>query len=315
MNINPYIGNGAYCYANSTAMLLASIGEDVSPSIVETLCGIGLSAFWHEEENLLFFNFALPSEELTRAVEILGFRWKERVVSKREDPPLEQLKTDLEKSPVLFGPVDMGYLDYNPNHKFLYSADHYVLLYNYKEGNYHLHDPEKFPCVLVTEDQLVKSWNSDKIYYGTENYQYWTMPKRVSKPAESEIYDKAMMDFKSIYANCDKKSEKNNWITGSDAVLKAAKRFKREAVEQGEIDHFRYFALPLGAKRALDFAKFFEKNDPKLSDLKIKQAKLFGKCQSLAMREEWRRVGDALEEYAEVENRVRNVIMNPEIGI
>ena len=32
-----YFGNGHYCYANVTAMLLASIGERVAPELVEVL--------------------------------------------------------------------------------------------------------------------------------------------------------------------------------------------------------------------------------------------------------------------------------------
>ncbi len=31
----PYIGNGDYCYANATAMLLTASGENVSPSCIE----------------------------------------------------------------------------------------------------------------------------------------------------------------------------------------------------------------------------------------------------------------------------------------
>ena len=35
-----YIGNGDYCYANATAMLLTANGENVSPSRIEGLCGV-----------------------------------------------------------------------------------------------------------------------------------------------------------------------------------------------------------------------------------------------------------------------------------
>jgi hypothetical protein len=31
-----YIGNGAYCYANSTSMLLETIGEKISPETIES---------------------------------------------------------------------------------------------------------------------------------------------------------------------------------------------------------------------------------------------------------------------------------------
>lgn len=40
----PYIGNALYCFADSTAMLLASIGENISSSRIEVLTGVGLGA-------------------------------------------------------------------------------------------------------------------------------------------------------------------------------------------------------------------------------------------------------------------------------
>lgn len=309
MKINPYIGNGAYCYANSASMLLASIEEKVSPSIIEVICGIGLSAFWMEKTNLLFFNLALPDEELTRAFKILGFDCQEKIISKKQPAPIDKLKQDLKNSPVLLGPIDMGYLDYNPNHKFLYGADHYIFIYGFEDNNFYLHDPEKFPCVFLSLSQLKKSWESDKIFYGLENYRYWTLPKRVNSPTEEEIYNSAIEGFKSIYRNCDKKSAKNNWTTGKEAVLKAASRFKNQNFTQEEIDHFRYFAVPVGAKRALDFAAFFARRSPKLADLKSEQARLFGKSQSLISAKDWRKLSYALKEYTDIENRFKTLLL------
>lgn len=310
MKVNTYIGNGAYCYANSASMLLASIEEKVSPSSIEVLCGIGLSAFWMEKTNLLFFNFALPDEELTRAFNILGFNCKERVVSKIKSAPIEQLKKDLSSSPVLLGPVDMGYLTYNPNHGFLYGADHYIFIYGFEGENFYLHDPEKFPCVSLLQAQLKKSWESDKIFYGLENYRYWTLPKRVKSPTEEEIYNLAIEGFKSIYRNCDKKSAKNNWTTGKEAILRATSRFGSKDFAQEEVDHFRYFALPLGAKRALDFAAFFAERNSKLAELKSEQAKLFGECHTLVAAKDWKAFSKTLREYAEVEDEFKTLLLN-----
>ncbi len=43
-----YIGNGDYCYANAAAMLLAANSENIAPSRIEVLGGVGLGAFWIE---------------------------------------------------------------------------------------------------------------------------------------------------------------------------------------------------------------------------------------------------------------------------
>jgi hypothetical protein len=48
-------GNGAYCCANAASMLLSTIGEDVDPSLIEVLSGVGLGAFSFEQKNLFMF--------------------------------------------------------------------------------------------------------------------------------------------------------------------------------------------------------------------------------------------------------------------
>ena len=51
-----YHGNGAYCYSNSASMLLTTIGEEISPSLIEVLTGFALGASIDAENNLLFFD-------------------------------------------------------------------------------------------------------------------------------------------------------------------------------------------------------------------------------------------------------------------
>ena len=203
----------------------------------------------------------------------------------------------------------MGYLTYNPNYRFLGGADHYVLAYGFNDKSIYLHDPEKFPCVSLSFKQLELSWKSKKIFYGLENYRYWTAPKRVKKPLQKEIYNQAMKDFKSIYRNCKIKSAKNKWTTGREAILVCAERFRKQKASEDEIGQLVYFAFPLGAKRALDFAAFFDFRDKNLATLKRKQAKLFGKCHSLAMLKKWSLLANELQQLADVEKNIRVEIM------
>ncbi len=67
-----------YCYANSTAMLLSSIGEVVPPRLIEVLSGVGLGAFI-SADGLPFFSGlgGLPDEGISRALRILGFASEE----------------------------------------------------------------------------------------------------------------------------------------------------------------------------------------------------------------------------------------------
>lgn len=300
-----YIGNGAYCYANSTSMLLASIGEEVSPAIIEVLTGIGLSAFLMEKSNLLFFSFALPDEELSRALKILGFECKERIIPKTKPVPITKLKEDLQHSPAVLGPLDMGYLVYNPRYQYLGGSDHFVLVYDIDDKAIYLHDPTGFPCVFLSHQKLKLAWRSNKIFYGHDNYRYWTAPRRIKTPSKKEIYTQAIKDFKSIYRACEEKSSLNNWTTGKEAILASASRSQSGRVTRQEIDHLVYFALPLGAKRALDFASFFDFRDADLASLKRKQAELFGKSHAFAVAKDWQSLAKTLQELADIEDSFR----------
>lgn len=309
-NITSYIGSGAYCYANSASMLLASIGENISPSVIEVLTGIGLSAFLMEKNNLLFFNFALPDKELSRALKILGFNCKERIIPKTEPVPIAKLKEDLQKSPAVLGPLDMGYLVYNPQYQNLGGSDHFVLAYDIDDKVIHLHDPAGFPCVFLSYQKLKLAWQSNELFYGLNNYHYWIAPKRIKTPSKADIYKQAIKDFKSIYRACEEKSSLNRWTTGKKAILASACRFQNRKATSQEIDHFIYFALPLGAKRALDFALFFDFRDTDLALLKRRQAELFGKCHTLAVAKEVKPLAETLQELAEVEDEFSSKLLS-----
>ena len=126
----PYVGNGAYCYANSTSMLLASIGEDISPSLIEVLSGVGLSATIEKSGYLFLNNQRLePDLGIISALEILGFESEVHFSENKEYLPLEQLQKALSEQAVILGPLDMGYLAYNPNHPYMHGSYYFVLAY------------------------------------------------------------------------------------------------------------------------------------------------------------------------------------------
>jgi len=88
-----YIGNGAYCYANSTSMLLASMDENIEPSLIEVLTGtsIGIAVELDKEKKSLSFDRSptlLPDLGITKALDILGFTYKTKVFDNEEDFPL-----------------------------------------------------------------------------------------------------------------------------------------------------------------------------------------------------------------------------------
>ncbi len=297
-----YIGNGAYCYANSTAMLLASFGEEIPPSTIEVLTGVGLGAMWVDD--LLYFSSwaGMPDKGISRALRILGFEFEEKYSQDGEQLPLRQLEQDLQKSPVVLGPLDMGYLQYNPNYKNLFGVDHYVMAYAVDDEYIHVHDPGGFPFVSLSHALLERAWKADNVFYRKHRYHSWSSPLRTSSPTAEEIYHQATAFFKSIYKESQEYAEKENKLYGKEAITALADKIKDGNVAPHLIGHLSYFAFSVGSRRSGDFADFFRPFNKELSDLKLKQGNLFGKCQLNMVQNNFHNVSDSLMELACVEN-------------
>jgi hypothetical protein len=304
----PYSGNGPYCYANATAMLLASIGETILPSRIEVLTGVGLSAFWMPGANLIFFSGTAPDVGVSQALQILGFEYTEKASQEGDPPPFEELGATLQVSPAVLGPLDMGYLHYLPFHEDTAGSDHYVLAYDMDEQEVHLHDPEGFPHVSLPRDQLDLAWKAKRIGYRRGSYRHWASPKRVRRPTEEEIYDGALDFFKTCYHNADDLGTQLNWPIGHEAILACAEYVRGGQVSSQETGHMVGFAFRLGARRALDFATLFDFRDAALATMKRTQARLFGRCHTLAVRKDWASLAAALEQLANVEEAFRGTL-------
>ncbi|MED1781544.1 hypothetical protein P4V43_06855 [Brevibacillus fortis] len=305
----PYIGSGPYCYANSSAMLLETIGEKVSPAVLEVLSGVGIGAMWHEEQKVIYFGQVIPDRGVSHALELLGFRWTERSGAAEGEPPLEELRRDLERGPVLLGPLDMGYLTYNPNAAYLGGADHFVLAYEMDEQAIYLHDPAGFPFVSLPLSQFVLAWKAEKIFDRLFSYHYWTAPERVGSPSEEKLAANALRLFQGIYQESASMEPKASVLHGKEAILRVVKRIEEEGgLSPAEIGHFSYFAFQLGARRAMDFAVFFSKHSPELAAIKEKQAKQFGGCHTLIVEKNEQELAKAMRVLADIEEEFRQVL-------
>jgi hypothetical protein len=287
-------------------MLLASIGEEVSSSRIEVLTGVGLGAFWIGEENLILFSSTPPDVGVSQALTLLGFEYTEKSWPETAPAPLEELRADLAKSPAALGPLDMGYLAYLPFDEP--GADHYVLAYAMDEDQVYLHDPLGFPLVSLSLEQLVLAWKAERIDYRRGSYQYWTSPTRVHHPSAEEIYERALECFRAGYGRADDLAARTHWSVGHEAILACANHVRSGEVLPGEASRLQGFTFHLGARRALDFAALFDFRDGGLAALKRRQATLFGRCHTLAVRKDWLAVAGVLEELADVEGEFRDVL-------
>jgi len=292
-------------------MLLSTIGEEISPSLIEVITGFSLGACF-EQNNLIFFDACIssPDKGVCHAFEILGFNVIEKVSKETEQIPLEELKTDLLNSPVMLGPLDMGYLNYNPNYRSLGGCDHYVVALAINEKEILLHDPAGFPYVWLSLEQLELAWKAEKITCSRGSYRSWVSPQRVSNPTNDEIYNKAIQLFKVNYEEQKKYAFKENKPVGGNAIRLKAEQIENGMIGNGELGHFIHFAFPVGARRALDFSNFFNGRHTQLAALKNNQAQLFGKCQSLAAAKQWGDLAKTLALLADTEGEIETAILS-----
>jgi hypothetical protein len=310
-----YSGNGAYCYSNAISMLLSSIGEKKSPSEIEVLTGVGLGAFYFPDQDLLLFSnlVATPDAGITKALEILGFQFLSPL-SKNEqrNEPIDDLHRILLNSPAILGPLDMGCLTHNPYYDALKGVDHFVFAYCIKNDEIYFHDPEGFPCVSLPLRTFEIAWKGEGIQYPHDPYQYWASPTRMHEPAKDEIYKSALSYFRSLYIQSKEIANSHGWLVDEEAIMKYSHNMSIARVtSQRETRRMTSFLFPLGARRALDYAKFFAANQSsEISKVKSRQGELFGICQCLAARNDWKHLAGSLEELSETENQFKNLLFS-----
>jgi hypothetical protein len=303
MNTISYIGNGAYCWPNSTSMLLSSIGESIAPSLIEVLGCVGIGAYALPHSNIIFFsNYSgFPDRGISIALDILGFSFIEKFQELSDPVPIEELTSVLSESPAVLGPLDMGYLLYDPKNVNHSGVDHFVLAYKIDKEFVYLHDPAGFPNVRLLIGDLINAWKAKKIGHKRGYYRYWTKPNRISTPSECEIYKKAISAFFDTYQTGIKYAKKKDRIIDSQAILFLADNAQKQVFTESEISMLTGFVFPLGARRFLDYAQFFQKHNQKLANIKFEESELLGLCQNLTVNKKWDKLSDLLKIMAQTE--------------
>ncbi|MCY7919079.1 hypothetical protein [Bacillus vallismortis] len=300
-----YIGNGHYCYSNSTAMFLSSIGENVSPQLVEILTGVGLGAMI-ENEKTLYFSMRDPDDGINYALSILGFTAEEHQQASDLDDPFPLLKQQIKQNPVILGPLDMGELTYHPNHKNLNGSDHYVLGYQMDNENIYVQDPAGFPFVPLSLDQFKKAWMAERIPYRKGINKYWSTAKKVVTLDNNEIYERAIDYFKRTYREFEKV---DIGLIGREAICFYADQLLNASITADTIGHTTFFLFQLSARRANDYAVYFKGRHSHLSVLKTEQAKVFGMCHSMSVNKDWKGISEKLMKLADLEDNFRLEIL------
>ena len=305
----PFFDGYWYCYANSTAMLLGASGHSIAPAQIEVLSGVGLGACIPGE--LPFFSGAagLPDRGITRALEILGFEFEEQAQEDGSAPPFDWLAARLSSGPVVAGPLDMSLLRYNPARPTGGGVDHYVLVSAIDAANVRIYDPAGYAAVSLSRALFAEAWRASSIAYRRGAFRAWCAPRRLRKPSDDSIRREALAWFQDLYRQSEAIAAERNWPEGERAIRDLARHVRACTLYDAQANHLRFFALPLGAKRALHFSAFFAGIDKPVAVLKHRQAGLFGACHSRFMQDDRAGTADGLDALAACEAELRESIL------
>jgi hypothetical protein len=299
----PYVGSGDYCYANSLHMSLLGSGANPdtlpSPGFLECLTTMPFGNTYLNEAKLFFFDGFDPHQGLTRAIETLG--WVCRLEQGGdEQTSLQRLREAVQHGPVLLGPLDMGYLTYNPSYPFLGGADHFLVVLAVESDHVLVHDPKGFPYATLPFDALLQAWRAERIPYIDETYTMRADFRPVEAVSRQEIIARTLPFIRKNVQRDPGGPE----VYGSVRALGLLAETLRTEVPDHLASHLLYFALPLAIRRNLDAQAFLlEGNKPEAAELLEQQARLLGQAQYPGVQHEWSTVAALIEQVAILEER------------
>ena len=300
-----YTGNSDYCYANSLHMALLATGsvqpQDIpSPGFIECLTTVPFGKLFLELPTgpIAYFSSVIadPNNGLTQAIKTLGWSCQYRAGGDPE-AALAALRSAVRYQPVLVGPLDMGFLTYNPHHQFLRGADHYVLVIsiNDEEGRVLLHDPKMFPYATVPIPDFMMAWKAEGIHYSPEPYVFRSHFKMAERPARNTMIARTVDMVRTQLAE---KYRGPSMFSGAEALRRTAANLDKPTIR----NELATFAFPLAARRAIDAAAFLDRGGLQGAALSLaKQAQLYGKAVYPAVHGQWDEVQRIILELAELE--------------
>jgi hypothetical protein len=121
------------------------------------------------------------------------------------------------------------------------------------------------------------------------------------------FYEAAINTFQQLYRQAEQRAAIDKGLIGGHALRALAQIVTTASLSEQQCNHLTHFALPLGAKRALDYAGFFAGHHEPL--LKLKQATTFGTCLTHLVAANWISAGEQLEELAKIETGIKEAIL------
>ncbi len=304
-----YTGNSHYCYSNSLHMCLKQAGMVNLPDagMLECMTGMPFGALFLQFETPLFFPSHAdlnPHSGLSRALNILGWNctlWQ----GDDAEAALDALTENLKKGPVLLGPLDLGFLPYDPNHKLKRGGDHFIVILNLDGDRVQVHDPQFYPFAVLPVDDLMRAWDATGLGYATNAYTLRGDFQEERQVTTDEMLEDTLRNARELIHA----APSGPVFFGGSKAFRLAAGVIRNRPPQTFAGMLVHFVLPIGARRCLDAADFMKSTgQTEAAEWMVKKAESYGLAQYYATQEDWKGTEGLFERLAEIEDRIAESI-------
>jgi predicted transcriptional regulator YdeE len=282
-------------------MAFNSYGFHFSPEYLEALMVMGNGASFVDnnvKHPLVFFDNGLPDISINNCLRILGFQHEDFFIKESDgfsiDDIQKKLQHLLKNGSVVIGPLDMGYLTYNPNCVYQRGVDHFVCAYGFYERQVYLHDPAGYPCMKMKFGDFVKAWTAEGVAYKRGAFSMWGNFARIREPEAKEIYHDISVIMKKRYEQGD-----------ANVIEQYANSIRENGLNQQQKQIHQFFSFRLAAVRNIYLSRFLKEHDRKKADLKEQMADLFGQAHLDSMKDDYKGLSNTLTGGKHMDARIQ----------
>lgn len=246
----PYVGSGPYCYANSFAMMF---GKDAPSTAVIELATCSPFGMQLVGGALPFFDPYgwTPDAGFGAALDAMG--WTSTATSGGStDDAFERLRMELIHGPVWVGPVEMGWLRYQPGMNGPIGADHYLVVLAIEGDCLRLHDPQGYPYATLPIGDFLEAWRAESIDYGLP----FTMRanfRRIRVVQEEDVI-RATLPAATRWLSMQWQENLPDGTLGNGEAAAALASMIETACDENLRGHLIHFAVRVGVRRLADAA-------------------------------------------------------------
>jgi hypothetical protein len=249
-----------------------------------------------------------PHDGTERALKTLVYKYEFKCFQSDLEA-FTQLREALKEKPVILGPLDMGFLVYDPFCRFKNGSDHYIVALETERDHFIVHDPDGYPCVPIATRDLSNAWKAEAIGYKKGSYSMWTVNKRTEVPSTETVYRTTLLlGLQNLrgYKRARKGRTQTTYF-GCDAIAKLAKDIG-QIKSRSWLRFYSTFSFRVSAQRCYDSSIFIRnspiRNDSLLeaSKVRMRQALQYARCQADGARMKFNSVAETLLETSKLED-------------